>query len=71
MKKTYLLLTLTTAILATGCVATTYSKSVTVTRDADGKIVQTVETEAVVQPGGQGWPVKFEHLKGVQPNGSK
>jgi hypothetical protein len=71
MKKTLILTALTAAILSSGCVATTYSKSVTVTKDADGKILNTVETEAIVQPGGQGWPVKFDHLKGVQTNGPK
>jgi len=64
LKKIVLLLC---AACLSGCVATTYSKSVAVTKDADGKILQTVETEAIVQPGGQGWPVKFEHLKGIQP----
>jgi hypothetical protein len=71
MMKAYLVRTLTAALLASGCVATTYTKSVAVTKDSDGKIIQTVETEGIVQPGGQGWPVKFEYLKGVQPNGPK
>ena len=71
MKKTYLLLTLTTGLLASGCVSTTYEKAVTVTKDADGKIIQRVETERVVQPNQSGWPVHFEHLKGVVPGEKK
>jgi hypothetical protein len=69
MKKALSFIVMVTAILSSGCVATTYSKSVSVSKDADGKILGTVETEQVVQPGGQGWPVKFEHLKGVQVGG--
>lgn len=52
--------------LFSGCVQTHYTKSVSVKKDADGKIIERVETEAVVQPG-SGWPVKYEHLKDVQP----
>ncbi|WP_213880695.1 hypothetical protein [Pseudomonas sp. dw_358] len=48
-----------------GCVQTAYSKSVAVTKDANGHIVQTVETETVTQPG-QGYPIRLEQIKGVQ-----
>jgi len=58
-------------LLLVGCVATQYQKTVSVTKDADGKIVSTTETESVIQPNQQGWPIKFEHLKGVQPGGPK
>ncbi len=71
MKKTCLLLPLVLSLAASGCVSTTYTKTVTVTKDADGKIVQIVESESIMQPNQQGWPVKFEHLKGVQPGGRK
>ena len=51
-----------------GCtVPTTYSKSITVKKDASGKVLETEETETVVQPGGQGYPIRFEHLQGIQP----
>jgi hypothetical protein len=59
------------AALCSGCVATQYQKSISVTKDATGNIVSTVETESVIQPNQSGWPVKFEYLKGVQPNGPK
>jgi hypothetical protein len=54
-----------------GCVNTQYQKSVSVTKDADGKIIQITETESVIQPNQQGWPMKFEYLKEVQPGGPK
>lgn len=55
-------------LLLAGCVSTTYTKTVTVTKDADGKIIGSVESESIMQPNQSGWPVKFEHLKGVQTN---
>ncbi|WP_367863865.1 hypothetical protein [Pseudomonas guariconensis] len=51
-----------------GCVVqSSYSKTVAVTKDADGKIVQTIETETVVQPA-QGYPMRLQLIKGIQPN---
>lgn len=62
-----LILTVAVATSLTGCVVqSTYSKSVSVTKDAAGRIVQTVETETVVQPG-QGYPIRLEKIAGVQP----
>lgn len=49
--------------LSTGCVQTIYSKSVAVKRDASGKVVETVETETVSQPGQQPKYIGFDHLK--------
>lgn len=50
-----------------GCVVqSTYSKTVAVTKDAEGRIVQTVESETVVQPA-NGYPLRLEKIKGVQP----
>ena len=51
------------AIVATGCVQTIYTKSTTVKKDADGKIISIEETESVSQPGVQTRHVSFEHLK--------
>jgi hypothetical protein len=66
--KTLMLLSLLTApLFFTGCVATTYTKSISVTKDANGKIISTVETETVTQPHQAGWPLKFQYLKDVQP----
>lgn len=64
MKKAFALFIV--SIILSGCVATTYHKSVSVTKDKDGNIISTTVTEGVSQPG-QGWPIKLEHLKGVQP----
>ncbi|MFK3766961.1 MULTISPECIES: hypothetical protein [Pseudomonas] len=51
-----------------GCVVqSSYSKTIAVTKDADGKVLQTVESETVVQPG-QGYPMRLQLIKGVQPN---
>ena len=41
------------------------------TKDADGNIIQRVETERVVQPNQSGWPMQFEYLKGVVPGEKK
>lgn len=48
-----------------GCVQTAYSKSIAVTKDALGRVVQTVEREAVTQPG-QGYEMRLEKIQGVQ-----
>jgi hypothetical protein len=50
-----------------GCVVqSTYSKTIAVTKDADGRVIQTVESETVVQPA-SGYPLRLEKIKGVQP----
>jgi hypothetical protein len=54
------------AIVCSGCVATSYQKSIAVTKDANGKIISTTETETVVQPpntGSQSLPIKFQYMK--------
>ena len=55
------------ATTLTGCVATHYTKTVEVTKDARGRILQTRIVETAQQDG-QGWPIKFGHLKGVITN---
>lgn len=56
------------ATLMSGCVVqSTYSKTVAVTKDAQGKVIQTVESETVVQ-GAQGYPMRLDLIKGVQAN---
>jgi hypothetical protein len=52
------------ALLAvlSGCVQTQFHKSVTILKDADGKIISRQETEGVTQVG-QTWTIQFEHLK--------
>ena len=37
------------SVLSTGCVATYVTKEVAVTKDANGKVIQTVETEKAEQ----------------------
>jgi len=53
-------------VLLGACVTTQFEKSVTVRKDADGNVVETVETESVIQPNQWGTLVKFKYLKGVQ-----
>lgn len=64
MKKLYVLAALSGIVMA-GCVSTTYHKTIEVTKDGNGNVTGTRITESVVQPNQNGWPVKFDHLKGV------
>ncbi len=48
--------------LISGCVQTVFEKSIEVTKDANGKVIQTVEREGVSQPGST-WPVEFKYMK--------
>ncbi|WP_437181064.1 hypothetical protein [Pseudomonas peradeniyensis] len=57
----------TSAVLSGCVVQSSYSKTIAVTKDAEGKVVQTVETETVIQPG-QGYPMRLQLIKGIQPN---
>lgn len=58
---------LAASVLLSGCVVqSTYSKTVTVTKDATGNILNVTESETVVQPA-QGYPIKLQLVKGVQP----
>ncbi|HZM03269.1 MAG TPA: hypothetical protein VFC44_09610 [Candidatus Saccharimonadales bacterium] len=54
------------ASLLTGCVATSYQKSISVTKDPQENIISTTETESVSQPpnsGSASAPIKFKYLK--------
>ncbi|OBS32815.1 hypothetical protein [Pseudomonas syringae] len=63
--KTNFALLLLAVISISGCVQTAYSKSIAVTKDASGRVVQTVEIETVTQPG-QGYEMRLEKIQGVQ-----
>lgn len=68
MKHMLFLVMIAASSALTGCVVqSTYSKTIAVTKDADGKVLQTVETETVVQPA-QGYPMRLQMIKGIQPN---
>ena len=55
------------ALLMNGCVVqSTYIKTIAVTKDANGKIIQTVESETVIQPA-NGYPMRLEKIRGIQP----
>jgi len=49
-----------------GCVQTTYTRTVEVQFDADGREIGRTVIESATQPG-QGWPLQMEYLKGTQP----
>lgn len=66
MKKIYFIAIISAVLFINGCVQTMYNKSIAITKDADGNILQIVETESVTQPG-QGWPLKLKTIKDVQP----
>jgi hypothetical protein len=53
-----------------GCVPVTYSKNITVRKDANGKITETVEFEGITEPHSEGARIKstagdvpFQYLK--------
>lgn len=56
---------LVSIVLLSGCVQSTYSKTITVNKDANGVVLGSVETETVVQPA-QGYALKLDLIKGVQ-----
>lgn len=67
MQRTLFISLLTLCLMSTGCVVqSTYSKTVTVTKDAAGNVQSIVESETVTQPA-QGYPIKLQLVKGVQP----
>lgn len=67
MKHSKALTIIALMLTMTGCVVqSTYSKTIAVTKDAEGRVIQTVESETVVQPA-NGYPLRLEKIKGVQP----
>jgi len=65
MKTTLTVISIVT--LLTGCIVPTqYSKSISVTKDANGNIISTTETEGVTQPPNNGSgapPIQFTYLR--------
>ena len=56
-------------IALSGCVRTLVTKEVQVKRDANGKIIETIETERIIQQGGTKG-VQFDYLKNKQSDHS-
>jgi hypothetical protein len=46
-----------------GCTAVTYTKSVSVKKDAAGKVVETVDFESITEPHSESGKINFEYLK--------
>ena len=49
-------------LAGTGCVSTLVTKEVQVKKDANGKVIETIETERIVQRGATKG-VQFDYLK--------
>lgn len=47
-------------IVTAGCVPTTFKHEISVVRDADGKIIQTIETEGIEQPNAENTTKKIK-----------
>lgn len=65
MNRIFALILCPLVLLMSGCVQGTYTKTVQVTKDETGRIVQTIETESVTQVG-QGNAMRLERIKGIQ-----
>jgi hypothetical protein len=50
-------------VVAPSCQTTTFTKEVTVTRDATGKVVSTTVLERVSQPDGVAHPIVLEYIQ--------
>lgn len=50
--------------LAACTTPTIYTKSIEITKDGDGNVMQTVETESISQPSRKANPIKLPHLEG-------
>jgi hypothetical protein len=50
MKKLIAVAMMASVLAMTGCVPITYTKSVTVHKDASGKVTETVEYESITEP---------------------
>jgi hypothetical protein len=46
-----------------GCTPVTYTKSVTVKKDAVGKVTETVDYESITEPHSESGKINFEYLK--------
>lgn len=49
-------------LVLSGCVRTLVTKEVQVKKDANGKVIETIETERIIQQGGTKG-VQFDYLK--------
>lgn len=61
MKKLLIPTAMLAILFTSGCVQTQFIKTIQVNKDASGKVIGTVETESVVQPG-SAMPLSFKHL---------
>ena len=64
MRKSLVLAILIVSLLLSGCVTTQLTKTVQVTKDKSGNIIEYKTTESAIQVKHAN-PLKFEYLKGV------
>lgn len=57
------LLALLCCIVCSGCVSVLVQKEIQVKKDADGRVIETVETERIIQRGTTNNGVRFDYLK--------
>ena len=63
MKRIFVLLM---CLALSGCVSTYVMKEVQVKKDANGKVIETIETERTVQQGVMKKGIQFDYLKNKQ-----
>jgi hypothetical protein len=64
MKITFISVALGAACFVfSGCTAVTYTKSVSVKKDAAGKVLETVDFESITEPHSESGKINFEYLK--------
>lgn len=62
MRRVFVLLT---CLVLSGCVRTLVTKEVQVKKDANGKVIETIETERIIQQGAAKG-MQFDYLKNKQ-----
>lgn len=64
MKTSLFILALATGCLFfSGCTAVTYTKSVSVKKDASGKVIESTDFESITEPHSESGKINFEYLK--------
>lgn len=53
----------TACFVFSGCTSVTYTKSISVKKDASGKVVETVDFESITEPHSESGKTQFEYLK--------
>lgn len=65
MNRVFMVLICLVSLVFSGCVRTLVTKEVQVKKDANGKVIETIETERVIQQG-SAKGMQFDYLKNKQ-----